>query len=125
MLEIFNHWRKDLRIRYLGLIEVRGVMQFYFHDLETNTNFHVPRAGQLRQTLAVHRQKSPNREKRMTVIPDRPIGRRENVIGMIEGLPHQAEPHGVNAREHSSSLSLRFWVPACRPAVSHFFDWYQ
>ena len=36
MLEIFNHWRKELRIRYLGLIEVRGVLQFCFHDLETN-----------------------------------------------------------------------------------------
>ena len=29
----------------------------------------------------------------------------ENVIGMVEGLPHQTEPHGVNAREHNSSLS--------------------
>jgi hypothetical protein len=28
----------------------------------------------------------------------------ENVIGMVEGLPHQAEPHGVDAREHHSSL---------------------
>src|SRR5262252_2395249 len=36
----------------------------------------------------------------------------ENVIGMVEGLPHQAEPHGVNAREHNSSLSLRLWMPA-------------
>src|SRR5215469_1481681 len=27
-----------------------------------------------------------------------------NVIGMIEGLAHQTEPHGVNAREHNSSL---------------------
>ena len=34
MLEIFYHWRKELRIRYLGLIEVRGVRQFCFHDLE-------------------------------------------------------------------------------------------
>jgi len=23
---------------------------------------------------------------------------------MVEGLPHQTEPHGVNAREHDSSL---------------------
>ena len=28
----------------------------------------------------------------------------ENVIGMVEGLPHQAEPHGVNAWQHNSSL---------------------
>ena len=61
MLEIFNHWSKHLRIRYLGLIEVRGVWQFSFHDLETNTNFHVPRLKQLEQTLAVHRQ-SRNRK---------------------------------------------------------------
>jgi len=47
MLEIFNHWRKQLRIRYLGLIEVRSIRQFCFHDLETNTNFHVPRLEQL------------------------------------------------------------------------------
>ena len=56
MLEIFNHWRKELRIRYLGMIEVRGVLQFSFHDLETNTNFRIPRLKQLGQTLAVHRQ---------------------------------------------------------------------
>ena len=61
MLEIFNHWRKELRVRYLGLIEARGVRQFSFHDLETNTNFHVPRLDRLEQTLAVHRQ-SPNRK---------------------------------------------------------------
>ena len=60
MLEIFNYWRKE-RIRYLGLIEVRGVRQFCFHDLETNTNFHVPRLEQLEQTLAAHRQ-TPNNE---------------------------------------------------------------
>src|SRR5215472_1896830 len=30
----------------------------------------------------------------------------ENVIGMVEGFPHQTEPHGVNAREHNSSLHL-------------------
>ena len=63
MLEIFNQWRKQLRIRYLGLIEVRRVRQFCFHDLETNTNFRVPRLEQLEQTLAVHRQ-SPNMELR-------------------------------------------------------------
>ena len=63
MLEIFNQWRKQLRIRYLGLIEVRGVRQFCFHDLETNTNFRVPRLEHLEQTLAVHRQ-SPNMELR-------------------------------------------------------------
>jgi len=63
MLEIFNQWRKQLRIRYLGLIEVRGVRQCCFHDLETNTNFRVPRLEQLEQTLAVHRQ-SPNMELR-------------------------------------------------------------
>src|SRR6516162_3805437 len=34
-----------------------------------------------------------------------------NVVGMVEGLPHQTEPHGVNAREHNSSLSLRLWMP--------------
>ena len=62
MLEIFNR-RKQLRIHYLGLLEVRGVRQFCFHDLETNTNFHVPRLEQLEQTLAVHRQ-SPNMELR-------------------------------------------------------------
>ena len=56
MLEIFYHWRKELRIRYLGLIEVRGIRHFCFHDLETNTNFHVPRLEQLQQTLAEHRQ---------------------------------------------------------------------
>ena len=56
MLEIFYHWRKELRIRYLGLIEVRGIRQFCFHDLETNTNFHVPRLEQLQQTLVEHRQ---------------------------------------------------------------------
>jgi len=61
MLEIFNQWRKQLRIRYLGVIEVRYVRQFCFHDLETNTNFHVPRLDRLEQTLAVHRQ-SPNRK---------------------------------------------------------------
>ena len=63
MLEIFNQWRKQLRIRYLGLIEVRRVRQFCFHDLETNTNFRVPRLEQLEQTLAVHQQ-SPNMELR-------------------------------------------------------------
>ena len=63
MLEIFNQWRKQLRICYLGLIEVRGVLQFCFHDLETNTNFRVLRPEQLEQTLAVHRQ-SPNMELR-------------------------------------------------------------
>ena len=26
----------------------------------------------------------------------------ENVIGMVEGLPHQTEPHGVNAWQHDS-----------------------
>jgi len=62
MLEIFNQWRKQLRIRYLGLIEVRGVRQFCVHDLGTNTNFHVPRLEQLEQTLAAHRQ-TPNRKK--------------------------------------------------------------
>ena len=61
MLEIFNRRSKQLRIHYLGLLEVRGVRQFCFHDLETNTNFHFPRLGQLEQTLAVHRQ-SPNRK---------------------------------------------------------------
>ena len=35
----------------------------------------------------------------------------ENVIRMVERLPHQMEPHGVNAREHNSSLSLRLWMP--------------
>jgi hypothetical protein len=25
----------------------------------------------------------------------------ENVVGIVERLPHQAEPHGVNAREHN------------------------
>jgi hypothetical protein len=63
MLEIFNRWHKELRIRYLGMVEVRGVLQFCFHDLETNTNFGVPRLKQLGQTLAVHRQ-SPNMELR-------------------------------------------------------------
>ena len=29
----------------------------------------------------------------------------ENIIGMVGGLPHQTEPHGVNAWEHNSSLS--------------------
>jgi len=47
MLEIFNQWRIQLRICYLGLIEVRGVRQFCFHGLETNTNFRVPRLEQL------------------------------------------------------------------------------
>jgi hypothetical protein len=61
MLEIFNQWRKQVLIRNLGLIEVRDVRQFCFHDLETNTNFHVPRLDRLEQTLAVHRQ-SPNRK---------------------------------------------------------------
>jgi hypothetical protein len=55
MLGIFNHWRKQLRIHYLGLIEVLGVRQFCFHDLETNTNFHVPRLEQPEQNLAEHR----------------------------------------------------------------------
>ena len=41
----------------------------------------------------------------------------ENVIGMVEGLPHQTEPHGVNAREHDSSLSPRLWVLA--PPLAH------
>jgi len=59
--ELFNHWRKQLRIRYLGMIEERGVLQFRFLDLETHTNFHVPHLTQLEQTLAVHRQ-SPNRK---------------------------------------------------------------
>ena len=36
----------------------------------------------------------------------------ENVIGMVEGFPHQTEPHGVNDREHKSSLSPRLWMPA-------------
>jgi len=30
----------------------------------------------------------------------------ENVVGMIEGLPHQTEPHRVNAREHNSKSTL-------------------
>jgi hypothetical protein len=40
-------------------------------------------------------------------IRDRPesvVFQLENIIGMVEGLPHQTEPHGVNAREHNSSL---------------------
>ena len=37
MLEIFNQWRKQVRSRNLGLIEVRDVRQFCFHDLETKT----------------------------------------------------------------------------------------
>ena len=36
----------------------------------------------------------------------------EDVIGMVEGLPHQTEPHGVNAREHNFSLSLPLRMPA-------------
>ena len=32
----------------------------------------------------------------------------ENVIGMVEGLPHQTEAHGVDARD--PSLSLRLWM---------------
>jgi hypothetical protein len=31
---------------------------------------------------------------------------------MLEGLPHQTEPHRVNAWKHNSSLSLRLWMPA-------------
>ena len=38
--------------RNLGLLEVRGVRQFCFQDLEINTKFHVPRLKQLEQTLA-------------------------------------------------------------------------
>jgi hypothetical protein len=30
----------------------------------------------------------------------------ENIVGMIEGLLDQAEPHGANAREHTLILSL-------------------
>jgi len=44
-------------------------------------------------------------------VRDRPktvVFQLENVIGMIERLPLQTEPHGVNAWEHDSSLSLRF-----------------
>jgi hypothetical protein len=44
--------------------------------------------------------------------PETVVLQLENVIGMVERLPHQAEPHGVNAREHNSSLSLRLWMPA-------------
>jgi len=38
----------------------------------------------------------------------------ENVIGMVEGLPHETEPHRVNAWEHNQSLysaraSLLLW----------------
>ena len=46
-------------------------------------------------------------------IRDRPeavVFQLENVIGMVEGLPHQTEPHGVNAREHNC-LSLRLGMP--------------
>ena len=42
-------------------------------------------------------------------VRDRPktvVFQLENIVGMVEGLPHQAEPHGVNAREHNSSLHL-------------------
>ena len=36
----------------------------------------------------------------------------KNVVGMVEGLPHKTEPHGVNAWEHSFSLSP---APLMRP----------
>jgi len=42
-------------------------------------------------------------------VRDRPktvVFQLENVIGMIEGVPHQTEPHGVNAREHNSKSTL-------------------
>jgi hypothetical protein len=44
----------------------------------------------------------------------------ENIIGMVEGLPHQTEPHGVNAREHNSSLhsELASNVTACPSLLS-------
>src|SRR5215469_4826313 len=48
-------------------------------------------------------------------IRDRPktvVLQLENVVRMVKGLPHQTEPHGVNAWEHDSSLSLRLWMPA-------------
>src|SRR6516225_2832644 len=55
-------------------------------------------------------------------VHDRPktvVFQLENVIRMVKGLPHQTEPHGMNASEHNSSLSLHLWMPApsTRPAL--------
>ena len=44
--------------------------------------------------------------------PETVVFQLEHVIGMVEGLPHETEPHRVNARDHNFSLSLRFRVPA-------------
>src|SRR6516162_1952975 len=44
--------------------------------------------------------------------PETVVFQLENVIGMVEGLPHQTEPHGADAREHNSSLSP---APLMRP----------
>jgi hypothetical protein len=47
---------KVLRIRYQGQTKVNDVRQFYFHDLETNTNFHVRDLDDLDEALDVHRK---------------------------------------------------------------------
>ena len=91
MLEIFDRWRKQLRIRYLGLIEARGVRQFCFHDLETNTNFHVPRPEQLEQTLAVHRHRTETKMTNERSSQDLAVASTGNTSGRFQITEREAE----------------------------------
>ena len=57
----------------------------------------------------------------MTVSPIRPetvVFQLENVIGMVEGLPHQTEPHGVNAWQDNSVYHCALGcLASTRPAL--------
>jgi len=52
----FDQWLKSLELRYQGKSILHGKQCFFFHDLQTNSNFHVENLAHVEQAMDEHRK---------------------------------------------------------------------